>query len=66
MEYNENLFEELKKILREYKNRESKKCIFDSISDFYYRENYHSDILAYYFSYDFFRRSSSSHGTNFS
>lgn len=56
MEYNENLFEELKKILREYKTREAKKCIFDSISDYFYRENYHSDIIAYYFTYALSRK----------
>ena len=25
-------------------------CIFDVISDTFYRENYHSDLLSYYFS----------------
>ena len=31
---------------------EHDKSIFESISKTYYRENFHSDILAYYFSYD--------------
>lgn len=55
MSFNIDLIEQLNSAIKNYKSQETKKCIFNSISDFFYRENYHSDILAYYFSYELVR-----------
>lgn len=46
-------FNQLSEILKDFGTRESKKCLFSSISDFFKRENFHSDILNYLFSFDF-------------
>lgn len=48
LDFLDNLYQPVQnyKILNQYKS------IFKEISDIYYHENYHSDILAYYLSYD--------------
>ncbi len=47
-----NLFNCLSNKLISYGKNKPEKCIFNSISDLYYRENFHSDVIAYYLSYD--------------
>ncbi len=48
-----DVFNQLSGILKDFGTRESKKCLFSKISDCFKRENYHSDILNYLFSFDF-------------
>lgn len=47
----ESFLNPLYDILKNYNTYQEKKCIFNAISDINYRENFHSDILAYYFSF---------------
>jgi hypothetical protein len=47
-----DFLEKLYNIVRTYKNSNNVISIFKEISDYHYRENYHSDILAFYLKYE--------------
>ena len=50
--YNSKILEDLIKPIRGYNSAKPYKSIFLAISNHYYHENFHSDILAFYLSYD--------------
>ena len=50
--YNLEFLEDLIKPITDYKSPKAYKSIFMAISKHYYHENFHSDILAYYLSYE--------------
>jgi len=51
-----NVLNELIKPIKYYKSKKKEKSVFYAISNSYYHENYHSDILAYYFNYSLPKR----------
>ncbi|WP_059370407.1 PD-(D/E)XK nuclease family protein [Treponema endosymbiont of Eucomonympha sp.] len=44
--------EKVSKPIKNYRNKYTYKSVFKEISDYFYRENYHSDILAYYLQFE--------------
>lgn len=44
-----SVLDRLAKLVAGYRSSSAERCVFRSISDAFYRENFHSDLLAYYF-----------------
>ena len=51
-----DLLKRLTPQIETYNDNKPEKCIFNAVSDMYYRENFHSDVIAYYLSYDIPKR----------